>query len=222
MRPAHAVRARNTSIATAASFKVMAMLQKLKALRNLSQIMRWVLDGMPLPPIPAAKRSIILALIEKHGVKTFVETGTFKGDTLAAVAGTGIRSISVELSHEYFNRANQRFAGKRNVELHQGDAGDVLPRIVATLNEPALFWLDGHYSAGETAHGELASPVSAEVQCILDSPIKGHVMLIDDAQDFTGEGGYPELGHFLTTISQDGRYRARVHANIIVLEPHEG
>lgn len=195
------------------------MMQKLRGLRNLSQITRWVLKGMPLPTIPAAKRSIILALIEKHGLRTFVETGTFKGDTLAVVAATGIRSISVELSHEYFNRANQRFAGRRNVELHQGDAGEVLPRIVATLSEPALFWLDGHYSAGETAHGELASPVSAEVQCILDSPVKGHVMLIDDAHDFTGEGGYPELGHFLTTIARDGRYRAQVHANIIVLEP---
>jgi hypothetical protein len=198
------------------------MMQKLKALRNLSQITRWVLAGMPLPPVPAAKRSIILALLERHGVKTFVETGTFKGDTLAAVAATGIRSISVELSQEYFNRANQRFAGQRHVELHQGDAGDVLPRIVATLSEPALFWLDGHYSAGETAHGVLASPVSAEVRCILDSPVRGHVILIDDAHEFIGEGGYPELGHFLTTIAKDGRYRSHVHANIIVLEPREG
>ena len=171
--------------------------------------------------VPAAKRRIIHAFLGKHDLKTFVETGTFKGDTLADVAATGIRSISVELSHEYFNRANQRFSGMRNVELHQGDAGDVLPRIVATLSEPALFWLDGHYSAGETAHGELASPVSAEVQCILDSPVQGHVMLIDDAHEFTGENGYPELGDFLTTVARNGRYRACVHANIIVLEPND-
>lgn len=197
----------------------MSLLHTLKDLRSLAQVVRWVMRGMPLPPIPAAKRRIILGLLARHGLRTFVETGTFKGDTLAAVAATGIRAISVELSPEYFDRANQRFAGKRNVELHQGDADDVLPRIVATLQEPALFWLDGHYSAGETAHGALASPISAEVQCILDSPIQGHVMLIDDAHEFTGQGGYPELGHFLTTIAGNGRYRAMVHANIIVLEP---
>lgn len=198
----------------------MALLNTLKDFRNLAQVSRWVMRGMPLPPIPAAKRRIILGCLERHGLKTFVETGTFKGDTLAAVAATGIRSISVELSPEYFDRANQRFAGMRHVELHQGDAGDVLPRIVATLQEPALFWLDGHYSAGETAHGALASPVSAEVQCVLDSPVPGHVMLIDDAHEFTGAGGYPELGRFLTTIAEGGRYRATVHANIIVLEPN--
>ncbi len=199
----------------------MKMLQALRDLRETAQILRWVMKGMPIPPIPAAKRRIIHAALHQHGLRTFVETGTFKGDTLASVAATGIRSISVELSPEYFDRANQRFAGMRNVELHQGDAGDVLPRIVATLTEPALFWLDGHYSAGETAHGALSSPVSAEVRCILGSPVKGHVMLIDDAHEFTGENGYPELGHFLTAVTEGGRYRAFVHANIIMLEPSE-
>lgn len=199
----------------------MTWLDTLKDLRGLAQITRWVSAGMPLPPVPAAKRRIILALLRQYGLKTFVETGTFKGDTLAAVAGTGVRSISVELSREYFDRANRRFAGQRNVELHEGDSGIVLPRIVATLSEPALFWLDGHYSAGETAHGALASPISAEMASIIASPIPGHVVLIDDAQDFTGEGGYPELGHFLTAMAETGRFRARVHANIIILEPRE-
>lgn len=194
---------------------------KLREIRNIAQITRWVLAGMPSPPVPAAKRRIIHACLARHGLKTFIETGTFKGDTLASVAETGIRSISVELSPEYFDRANQRFAGVHNVELHHGDAGDVLPRIVATLLEPALFWLDGHYSAGETAHGILASPVSAEVRSILDSPVKGHVMLIDDANEFTGAGGYPELGKFLTAIAETGRYRTTVNANIIIIEPIE-
>jgi hypothetical protein len=197
----------------------MALLDTLKDLRGLAQVTRWAWAGMPLPPVPAAKRRIIHALLRRHGLRTFVETGTFKGDTLASVADTGIRAISVELSREYFDRANQRFAGRRNVELHQGDSGEVLPRIVATLTEPALFWLDGHYSAGETAHGVLASPISAEMDCVLKSPVEGHVILIDDAQDFTGEGGYPELGRFLTAIAETGRFDARVHANIIIIEP---
>jgi hypothetical protein len=197
----------------------MRALSTLSQLRGLSQITRWVWNGMPLPPVPAAKRQIIHAMLRKYRLTTFVETGTFKGDTLASVAATGIRAISVELSRQYFDRANQRFAGRRNVELHQGDSGIVLPRIVATLTEPALFWLDGHYSAGETAHGELASPISAEMDSIIRSPVPGHVILIDDAQDFIGQGGYPELGRFLTTIAETGRFRAQVHANIIILEP---
>lgn len=197
----------------------MRALARLTEIRGLAQIMRWVWSGMPLPPAPAAKRRIIHAMLRKHGLATFIETGTFKGDTLASVAATGIRAISVELSDAYFDRANQRFAGMRNVELHHGDSGIVLPRIVASLGEPALFWLDGHYSAGETAHGDLASPISAEMESILASPVQGHVVLIDDAHDFIGKEGYPELGRFLTAIDGNGRFRARVHANIIILEP---
>ena len=64
-----------------------------------------------------------------------------------------------------------------------------------------------------------ASPISTEIRCILESPVEGHVVLIDDASDVVGEGGYPELGHFLTTITRHGRFRPFVTANIIVLEP---
>lgn len=198
----------------------MSLVGRIKDFRNTAQIFRWALAGMPNPPVPAVKRRLIHRYLQEYRFQTFIETGTFKGDTLASVAETGIRSISVELSREYFDRANQRFAGMSHVELHQGDAADVLPRIVALLKEPALFWLDGHYSAGETAHGALASPISTEMRCILDSPIEGHVVLIDDAADFTGEGGYPELGHFLTTVSESGRFRPSVTANIIILEPN--
>lgn len=197
----------------------MSLLDTFKGLRDKAQIWRWVSDGMPLPPVPAAKRAFIHACLARHGLTTFIETGTFKGDTLASVAATGIRSISVELSHDYFNRANDRFTGQSHVELHQGDSGEVLPRIVATLKEPTLFWLDGHYSAGGTAHGDLASPINAEIRCIFDSPVPGHVILVDDAHEFTGQGGYPPLGVFLTSIAETGRWKAYVHANIIVIEP---
>lgn len=191
----------------------------LSNLRGIAQIIRWYGRGMPLPPVPAVKRRLLRHYGKVHGLKVFVETGTFKGDTLAAMAAEGMRAISIELSEALFKRAENRFAGNPRVALHQGDSGEVLPRIIASLEEPALFWLDGHYSEGQTAHGALASPISAELATIFDHPVKGHVILIDDAHEFTGQGGYPELGRFLTSISEDGRYRAIVHSNVIVLEP---
>lgn len=191
----------------------------LKGLRHSLQILGWIRSGMPTPPVPAVKRRLIASYIERYGLDIFIETGTFKGDTLAEFASLGLRAISIELSPEYYARARKRFAGVANVELHQGDSGDVLPKIVAELTRPALFWLDGHYSAGQTAHGVLASPINGELACIMASPVQGHIILIDDAHEFTGQGGYPELGRFLTSISEDGRYTAFVNANIIVMEP---
>jgi len=191
----------------------------LSTLKQIAQITGWVMKGMPIPPVPAVKRRLLLALLEKHHLGTFVETGTFKGDTLAFMADHVEKAISIELSPEYFARAKARFAARGTIELYQGDSGEVLPKIVETLTKPALFWLDGHYSAGQTAQGVLDSPISAELQCVMDSPVKGHVIAIDDAHEFTEQGGYPELGRFLTGIAQDGRYTAYVHANVIVLEP---
>lgn len=188
-------------------------------LRGVAQMLGWYARGMPLPPVPAVKRRLLRHYAKAHGLKVFIETGTFKGDTLAAMAAEGMRAISVELSDTLFQRAQTRFAGRNGIELHHGDSGEVLPKIVASLTEPALFWLDGHYSEGETAHGALASPINGELAAIFDHPVKGHVILIDDAHEFIGQGGYPELGRFLTSIADDGRYRALVHSNVIVLEP---
>jgi hypothetical protein len=179
----------------------------------------WYRRGMPLPPVPAIKRRLLRHFATKHRLGLFIETGTFKGDTLAAMAQHGLRGISIELSQVLFERAKSRFAGRNGITVLHGDSGEVLPPLVAGLTEPALFWLDGHYSAGQTAHGALASPISAEIQAILDSPVPGHVVLIDDAHEFTGQGGYPEIGRFLTSIAEHGRFSAYVHTNVIVMEP---
>ena len=191
----------------------------LRRLRASAQIFRWVQAGMPVPPVPAAKRRLLARFQRQYGLTTFVETGTFKGDTLAAMADLGLNCVSIELSDLYFERARARFAGTPNVTLRHGDAGEELPKVVAALDRPALFWLDGHYSSGQTAHGALASPISAELETVLASPIGGHVALIDDAHDFTGEGGYPPLGDLLSAFDRHPRYQASVHANIIVIEP---
>ena len=50
---------------------------------------------------------------------------------------------------------------------------------------------------------------------ILDHHIKGHVILIDDARDFTGREGYPRLSTLLAHFEDDPEYRAEVSADII-------
>ena len=59
------------------------------------------------------------------------------------------------------------------------------------MSEPALFWLDGHYSGGATANSG-KSPIMDEVATILESDLE-HVLLIDDIRLFDGTDGYPTL-----------------------------
>jgi hypothetical protein len=67
-----------------------------------------------------------------------------------------------------------------------------LPELLARVHEPALFWLDGHYSGGLTARGAKDTPLLEEIEAIAHHGVPGHVVLIDDARCL-GQGDYPTL-----------------------------
>jgi len=83
---------------------------------------------------------------------------------------------------------------KKNITIIHGDSGEVLGEVLAHINQPCLFWLDGHYSGGITVKGELETPIRRELSHIFRHSIAGcHVIIIDDARGFTGEYDYPTI-----------------------------
>jgi hypothetical protein len=112
--------------------------------------------------------------------------------------------------------AVRRFAGDERVQLWLGDSGSILPRVLAALEHPALFWLDGHYMGSGTARADLDSPVQAELTSLLRHAIRGHLVLIDDARLFTGKDGYPTLEALRAWIERERPgTRVEVEADII-------
>jgi hypothetical protein len=69
----------------------------------------------------------------------------------------------------------------------------VLKRVLPSVREPALFWLDGHYSGAGTARGKADTPVLRELAHILADPTLDHVVIIDDARCFGTDPAYPGL-----------------------------
>jgi hypothetical protein len=57
---------------------------------------------------------------------------------------------SIELSDYLYESARNRFKDVVNVEILHGDSGTLLAGLMGKLQQPALFWLDAHYSMGET------------------------------------------------------------------------
>ena len=53
----------------------------------------------------------------------------------------------------------------------------------------------------------------------MDHPIKTHVILIDDARDFTGRDGYPRLSSLLAHFDDHPHYAASGSADIIRIVP---
>ena len=141
----------------------------------------------------AAKHRILLDIAEQYGLRIFIETGTYRGDTVAALAAAFDRVYSIELGTELARQARSRFRGHPHISILHGDSGDILGPLAASLTAPALVWLDAHYSRGAgTAHGLEATPILRELRHILSTPAQ-HVILIDDARCFGYEPGYPTL-----------------------------
>ena len=105
------------------------------------------------------KRGLIANIQKKSNFNTFIETGTYLGDTLDFFKNSFINLISIELSGEYYTKAVDRFKDIKNIKIINGDSGEKLSEILKTINEPCLFWLDGHYSSGDTARGEKDTPI---------------------------------------------------------------
>jgi len=165
---------------------------------------------------------VLRSYLNRFSLEQFVETGTYLGDTLDNIAALGIQCTSIELSRELHEAACARFRWRKNVRLVQGDSAQKLPELLAQINNPTLFWLDGHYSAGVTACAGAHTPVSAELKALLNHPIKRHVILIDDARCFEGSNDYPHLDNLLREIREEGSYSAEVSTDIIRLVPRLG
>lgn len=145
------------------------------------------------------KQLLVQRYAETCDCTTLVETGTYLGDMVAAIAPTFMNIISIELSHELYVRAKQRFILTPNVEILYGNSKDILPNVIKTIHNP-IFWLDAHYSEGITARGDKDTPIAEELEIIKDV---AKVILIDDARCF-GKGDYPTIEYIESWAKEHG------------------
>ncbi len=155
--------------------------------------LQWRIRGRPLPPPHVVKQLAILRYQRSRQFATFVETGTFTGEMVEAMRPHFRRLISIEMSPQIYEAAVHRFAGDPHIQLFLGDSAVVLPQVLQRIREPALFWLDGHFMGGSTARSHEDSPVRHELRALLAHPVRGHLILIDDARLFDGTAGYPTI-----------------------------
>lgn len=191
-------------------------LQKKALKKNEKELSLWHKQGCPVPPPHIVKQLAISEYRERYACSVFVETGTFRGDMVEAQKMNFSELYSVELSKEYYDKAVERFVNDSHVNVVFGDSGSVLPFIVEKLSKKTLFWLDGHYSGGKTAKGETECPIFSELEAIFSQNTLEHIILIDDARCFNGEGDYPTIAELQSFISKkNNRYTSEIKDDII-------
>lgn len=164
------------------------------------------------------------SLFRTHGVPgaPWVETGTFLGTTTRFLARWFPKVYTVEPSDKYYRAAVAQFAGQ-NVEVINAPSEEALPALLPRLHGSLNFWLDGHYSAGETYKGETECPVEPELAAIaanLDHLDRVSI-LIDDVRlffpDVTVHKDYPTLDYLVDWCRANG-FEWRIEHDIFIMK----
>jgi hypothetical protein len=186
--------------------------------KQKKELLQWEKDGRPVPPPAAIKHQNLLYYARKYNLKILVETGTYLGETIEAMADHFNHIYSIELSNALYKKAKRRFKNRSNIELIHGDSAKELEKIMKEIDQPTIFWLDGHYSDGITARGDKDTPIYEELQHIFKAKDLKHIIFIDDARCFGTDSAYPSLDeiiHFIKTHKENVNISVK-HDSIVI------
>lgn len=112
------------------------------------------------------------------------ETGTHRGDGVKNALEAGFNKIiSVEILPELYEECVNRFSKEikeGKVHLFLGDSNSKMEEMLQLIDQPAVFFLDGHFNNGDPLWGEL--------EIIKKHSIKEHTIIVDDIPNYFGTG----------------------------------
>jgi hypothetical protein len=165
----------------------------------------------PLPPV------IKLEVLKRWGGRrTWIETGTFLGQTTLALSEFASSVITIEPDTKLYNTAVKNYGHVENITFIHGLSEDKLPEILESVTTYDLsdvsFWLDGHYSAGVTFKGPVDTPIENELDAIstFSSKLGDITVFVDDVRCFNPENleyaTYPKIDHLTRWANQLGLF----------------
>jgi len=164
--------------------------------RRYMDLQAWEQTDFSAPSPPFVKR-ICLSRNAIPG-STFIESGTFLGETTRFLGDRYPKVISIEPEENLFKSAELKFAKNPNIRIIGGTSEEIFPNLIPILRDEVSFWLDGHYSAGITFKGEKSTPIMDELR-IIESHLSNFskvVIMIDDIRCF--DPSIPEYSDYPT------------------------
>ena len=116
----------------------------------------------------------------------FIETGTFMGNTIIPLEKHFNELHTIEIKETFFNNVKNKYNNSK-INFHLGDSSKVLAKLCPKIKNNAIFFLDGHWSAGNTGKGDKDCPLYEELQCIISYFTHNCIIIIDDCRLF-GKG----------------------------------
>jgi hypothetical protein len=114
----------------------------------------------------------------------FIESGTYFGDTIASIKEKFQKVYTIDVSQMFYEKAKQRFQGNTNVTCFHGDSSTIMKNLLPLIQEPCIFWLDAHWSMGNTEFRDVHVPLYKELDVILSEMKVASLVIIDDVRLF--------------------------------------
>jgi hypothetical protein len=186
--------------------------------RKIREYTAWADRDYHLPMPPYIKRAFIASFADQQ--TTFVETGTYFGDTARYMAPKVRQVITIEPQERLYERAKASLQKFGNVRVVHASSEEALAPLLVDLTGPTLFWLDGHYSGPETHLGKQESPLQSELVTIADHIKDFHdaTILIDDVRCLMRpDEGYPPF-QWVKTWGEKYGLMAEITNDILVIQ----
>ena len=113
----------------------------------------------------------------------FIETGTLNGDTIFAVEPYFNKLYTIEFSQQYYNNTKNKYNGDK-INFILGDSSIVFNDLLPTITHSCIFFLDGHWSSGDTGKSAKDCPLLEEITNINNLFKHDAIIIIDDFRLF--------------------------------------
>ena len=137
----------------------------------------------------------------------FIESGTKYGKTAVAMTQVFDHVHTIEINPTFYSQAKRHYRGNR-ITFYCGDSCDVLPDIIPQIDQNAVFFLDGHWSEGDTGRGQKDCPLLEELSCIVSTFPHEAILIIDDFRLF--EKGPNQMGDMYSRCDWEAISKERV------------
>ncbi len=211
------------------------MIKKYLKFKNLNlnndqvdQLLKWkVVHNFNVPYPQFVKEKILTEYNLPNS--TWIETGTLVGDTAKFLSKIGKHIITIEPSLKFYNISKKNLSKYSNIELINNSSENCLNEILSNLRDVKniCFWLDGHFSGGDTFQGSDDTPILKELDAIEQHlpSFESVSILVDDFRLFNTDNTknkevYPDKSELINWCERNKLFWT-IKSDIFIITNHK-